>query len=138
MNSIQCLLCKTGLVSPFARLKAHHERSLFRMTQKRPGNCLLGQEKAMGGRAKSPFPSRSREGSYPTVVAGRAWCLPRFTHCDFGLYTLVCHLVFSYIMYQNVIFLDTKEMYINIHGYMLYIIQETMKMNYVNMDKAHM
>ena len=139
MNRIQCLLFRAGLVSPFARLKAHHERSLYRLTQKRgPQNACWVKKRPFGGRAKSPFPSRSREGSYPTVVAGRACRLPRFTHCDFGLCTLVCHLVFllCHVSKCHLHGLETCMLYIlTYNGYMLHMIHETMNMNYVTWTK---
>jgi len=96
-----------------------------------PAKCLLGQEKAIGGRAKSPFPSRSREGSYPTVVAGRAWRLPRDTHCDFSLYTLVCHLepfLVCHVPKRHLHGLETSMLYISRYtlSYMLQKILDTM------------
>ena len=71
-------------------------------------------------------------------MAGRACRLPRFTHCDFGLCTLVCHLVFllCHVSKCHLHGLETCMLYIlTYNGYMLHMIHETMNMNYVTWTK---
>jgi len=68
----------------------------------------VGSRKGHRRPCEVAIPEQVPGGELPNSSGGRAWCLPRFTHCDFGLYTLVCylHLLSSYVMYQNVIYMD--------------------------------
>ena len=101
-----------GWSARFARLKAHHERSLYRLTQKRvPQNACWVKKGPNGGRAKSPFPSRSREGSYPTEMwLGELGACPAshtVTSASTPSYAISTFIFL--VMYQNVIYMDFRH-----------------------------